>query len=121
MKGSFRVDIRRVRAKIGEAVTQRAERITQNLVDGFIDLSPVDTGNFRASWNVTEGFPDYVVTIGGVTGAPLQAPVFKVKAKSMFPVFYITNGQPYGESLENGWSRTQAPYGMVRITIASLY
>ena len=120
VKGYFRVDIGRIRAKIGESVTQRAERITQKLVDGFIDLSPVDSGNFRASWNVTEGFPDYMVVTNGVRGAPLGAPEFRIKAKSLFPVFYITNGQPYGEMLEDGWSQTQAPYGMVRITIASL-
>lgn len=121
MKGYFRVDIGRIRAKLGESVTKRAERITQKLVDGFIDLSPVDSGNFRASWNVSEGYPDYVIVTNGVRGAAISAPTFTVKAKSLFPVFYITNGQPYAEALEYGWSKTQAPYGMVRITIASLH
>lgn len=120
MKGHFRVDIGRIRAKIGEAVTERAERITQKLVDGFIELSPVDSGNFRASWNVSEGYPEYVVVTEGMRGEAISAPVFTVKAKTLFPVFYITNGQPYAEALEYGWSKTQAPYGMVRMTIASL-
>lgn len=121
MQGSFRVDVRRVRSKIGESVTRRAERVTQRLVDAFIADSPVDTGSFRASWNVSEGYPEFKVVNGGSTEAPLGPPFFVVKAKSHFPVFFITNGQPYGQMLEHGWSHTQAPYGIVRVNIAGLY
>lgn len=121
MRGTFKVNISRVRSKIGEAVTAKAERITQKLVDGFIEASPVYSGSFRASWNVSEGYPDFRVVTGGSKEAPLPAPEFKIKAKTVFPVFYITNGQPYAQMLEYGWSYLQAPYGVVRVTIASLY
>lgn len=120
MRGSFRVDVNRVRSKIGEGVTKKAERLTTRLVNGFIDLSPVASGSFRASWNVSEGVPIFKVVDGGNPDVPLPPPMFLVKAKSHFPIFFITNGQPYGQRLEHGWSK-KAPYGMVRVTIAGLY
>lgn len=119
MQASFRVDVGRVRSRLNETVKRKAERITQFLVDGFIERSPVRTGRFRKSWNVSEGMPVFLkIDEVNVTGV-LSAPKIVVKATSNFPVFYITNGQPYAQKLEYGSSK-QAPYGMVRVTIASL-
>lgn len=120
MKGHFVVNVARIRRRIGESVTQRAERVTQTLVNGFIEASPVWGGNFRAAWNVSQGAPVYKYVDGGTPQAVLPPPNIVVKANSHFPVFYITNGQPYAKLLEYGWSHSQAPYGVVRITIASL-
>lgn len=120
MKGTFRVNTSRIRSNLGESVGKKAERVTQKLVDQFIERSPVRTGNFRASWNVSEGFPVFKMVVDGSVAAVLGPPTILVKAKQMFPVFYITNGQPYGQRLEYGWSKTQAPYGIIRVTIASL-
>src|SRR5690606_4315231 len=100
-------------------VKHKAERITQKLVDGFIERSPVRTGNFRAAWNVSEGSPVFKYVLDGSVANVLPAPKFNVKAKGQFPVFYITNGQPYGVTLEEG-SSTQAPYGVVRLNIAGM-
>lgn len=119
MRASFRVDLNRVRSKIGEGVKVKAERIAQKLVDSFIRDSPVYSGNFRASWNVTEGFPIYVRALGGSPSNPTTAPRIVVKARNNFPVFFITNGQPYAQKLEYGSSK-QAPSGIIRINIASL-
>lgn len=120
MKGQFVVNTARFRKRIGENVTRRAERITQSLVNGFIDRSPVWSGDFRASWNVSEGTPVYIERTDGKPDNPTAPPNFTVRARTQFPVFYITNGQPYAERLEYGWSHTQAPYGVVRITIAGM-
>lgn len=112
----------RFRSRISEKVQQKAERLTQKLVDGFIEMSPVYRGHFRAAWMVSEGSPRFVQfsrSAGGTPEAPMEAPRFKVKATSQFPVFYITNGQPYAQKLEYG-SSDQAPSGIVRVTIASL-
>ena len=119
MRASFRVDLSRIRNKIGEGVKVKAERVTQKLVDSFIKDSPVYTGNFRASWHVSEGFPVYVQVKDGNPSNPISAPKIIVKPRNNFPIFFITNGQPYGRKLEYG-SSTQAPNGIIRINIASL-
>lgn len=120
MRGTFYVRLDRFRNRVGEKVRQKAERITQTLVNGFIERSPVFSGNFRASWRVSQGVPIFHAEMSGSEKSPLPAPKIIVKASTNFPIFYITNGQPYGQMLENGWSKTQAPYGMIRITIASM-
>jgi hypothetical protein len=78
--------------------------------------SPVDTGRFRANWNVSFGVPEYTTTVStnqnrGVTEASkaLRLPVGGIT--------YISNGLPYGVRLENGYSK-QAPAGMVRLAAA---
>jgi hypothetical protein len=104
---------------MGEKVKEKAERVAQKLVNGFIEMSPVYRGHFRASWNVSEGVPRFVQATGGSPESPLAAPHITVRATSQAPIFYITNGQPYGQKLEYG-SSDQAPYGIVRVTIGSM-
>ena len=119
MQARWDLRLDRFRSRMGEAVQQKAERVTQTLVDRFIDRSPVRTGNYRAAWNVSEGQPVFKYVLDGSLGAVLPKPKFNVKAKSQFPVFFITNGQPYAQVIENG-SSAQAPYGVVRVTIAGM-
>jgi hypothetical protein len=109
----------RFRSRIGENVKQKAERITQKLIDEFIDRSPVRTGNFRAAWNVSEGSPIFKYVLDGSTLSILPAPKFNVKASTLFPVFFITNGQPYAQKLESGTS-TQAPHGVIGETLTGM-
>lgn len=113
------LNLDRFRNRMSESVKGKAERITQDLVDRFVNDSPVYRGRFRASWNVSEGAPVFIREHGGSPESPLQAPSFRVKARTDFPVFYITNGQPYGKKLEYGSSQ-QAPHGIIRVNIASL-
>lgn len=78
--------------------------------------SPVDTGRFRASWNIEEGSPDLSVRPEGRYGQPLMPSNISDRP---FAKTFVSNGLPYGERLEFGWSR-QAPHGMVRVTIAEV-
>lgn len=119
MDGRWNLKLDRFRSRIGEGVKQKAERVTQTLVDKFIKDSPVLRGHFRASWNVSETLPVFIEVGGGSPDSPLGPPAIRVRASTQFPVFYITNGQPYGQKLENGNS-TQAPLGIVRVNIASM-
>lgn len=119
MQASFRVDLNRVRSRLRESVSQKAVRVAQGLLDSFISRSPVYSGNFRASWNVSEGKATYVRISSGSVYATLPPPKIKIVATNSFPVFYITNGQPYAQALEYGWSN-QAPLGIIRVTLASL-
>jgi hypothetical protein len=84
---------------------------------GVVLMSPVDTGRFRANWQVTPGTPattelDQVDKPGGRTIAAGSAEIAKAQAYS---VTWITNNVPYAEELENGSSQ-QAPQGMLNVT-----
>lgn len=120
IRGEYHMKSGRIRAKISKLAKDKAERITQAIVNYCIQHSPVYTGSYRASWHVSERKPEYIVTNGGAPGTPLSAPTVTVKATMEFPEFHVTNGQPYSMMIENGWSQTQAPAGVVRLAIASV-
>ena len=82
--------------------------------------SPVDTGRFRASWQIGENTS---------TGLPLQGPVEGGKSIPSPPPqytnyaggnerinqrYHIHNNLPYAERLANGWSK-QASAGWVEL------
>lgn len=75
-------------------------------------------GNFRANWNLGVGEIDGTITedIDPDGGPTLDKIVGKIPDNAANNVYYITNSLPYAVRLENGWS-SQAPYGMVTLTI----
>ncbi len=94
---------------------------------GVVLKSPVDTGRFRANWQVSEGtvikseVTNYNAgenesTKGAVTTQALRSGTQKVKDLKPFSTVYVINNLPYASRLENGWS-DQAPKGMVSLTL----
>ncbi len=95
---------------------------------GVVLRSPVDTGRFRANWQVSEGTASKGVvqqysegsegsTKGAVTQQALGAGTVTIFSDTKkFPVYYVTNNLPYAQRLEQGWS-DQASSGMVVPTL----
>lgn len=109
-----------IMAKLRKQVKAKAEAKAQEFYDGVVFNSPVYTGQFRASWNISEGSPNFkTVDVGGSPSNPLPPPRQIAKATSDFPIFFISNGKPYAEILENGNHR-QAPAAPVKITLAAM-
>jgi hypothetical protein len=85
--------------------------------------SPVDTGRFRANWQIGFNQPDTKTTdetdltgMAQISRAQSELNSIKINGQTI----YITNSLPYAYRLEyEGWS-LQAPQGMVRITLAEL-
>jgi hypothetical protein len=96
-------------------LTTVARKVTFDLFREVVLRSPVDTGRFRANWNVTYGSPNY-----GVSNSTAQARGFGEAAKALtLPVgglVYLANGLQYAAPLEFGSSK-QAPQGMVRLSV----
>jgi hypothetical protein len=100
------------RVKVG--IETVARKSTLDVFTAVVLKSPVDTGRFRANWNVSYGVADLTVSEStdkarGLAEAkkPLTLPVGGV--------MHLSNGLPYARRLEYGWSK-RAPAGMVRIT-----
>ena len=99
------------------------KKATFELFRSVIEKSPVDTGRFRANWNVAVGSPDLSTnkeTDDSPRGEPSVQNMQKVVLNSKFidQSIFLTNSLPYANRLEEGWSEQQAPNGMVRISIA---
>lgn len=118
---SFRDDINKFKDQIKDDVVARVEYLALYVFRGLISKSPVDTGRFRASWTIAEGVPVVNnVTTGGTPENPLPPPEQPTSLSlPLFPVVFINNSLPYGERLENGYSK-QAPAGMVGLTLAEV-
>lgn len=74
-------------------------------------------GNFRANWNASINTPD--LSVDGSTDFSRTKEFAMVAAKNYKTgdTLYLTNSLPYAARLEYaGWSKKQAPLGMVRIT-----
>jgi hypothetical protein len=76
-------------------------------------------GRFRANWHVTEGSADdwTTDTIDSAGSATLADGQQKILSFKIGGTMYLTNNLPYAQPLEYGHS-TQAPSGMVRLTVA---
>ncbi|EXD49487.1 hypothetical protein [Acinetobacter baumannii] len=98
---------------VSKAAEAHVKNIVIDTVQSLVNLSPVDTGAYRASHIVSVGSGDYGIR-GPETNAIQDAAIQAVKIKLGNSV-YIQNNQPYAERLENGWS-DQAPQGIYNTT-----
>lgn len=89
-------------------VVKKALDVATRVWDLAVDLTPVRSGELRASWNLTQGSPSYDVVglpdSASDFGSPMPRP-----AKPNLPdvdlsdaVFYVTNGKKYAPYVEYG-------------------
>lgn len=112
---SWSVPIDALAKRTKARVEDVARSATHRLFRSVVLRSPIDTGRFRANWNVSFGAPDYTTTPSTDESRGLTE-VGKALRMPVGGVVYLSNGLPYGRRLEHGWSR-QAPSGMVRLSV----
>lgn len=111
-------------------------KIALELFRGVVMMSPVadpDTwkhpvkgyigGRFRSSWTLALTKPDDSVSPEGQESYPtpdMAAAVATLMARDAYQVIWVSNNLPYAQRLEEGWSRRQAPHGMMKVTLARL-
>lgn len=76
-------------------------------------------GRFRANWQygVAEANPTTTEEIDKSGSATIAGIVGKVSMDAGGKIHYITNSLPYARRLEDGWSKRQAPHGMIALTV----
>jgi len=113
--------------KLGVAI----KKIVIDIFSRVIMRTPVDTGRARANWVVglnsasttpssrTDTDPGPVVSDGTGKSKAKSRMIMKVKTANVESTksYLLTNNVIYAIRLEYGWSRKQAPSGMVRITV----
>lgn len=111
--------------KVRRQTAERALNIAEAIWTGAVNGTPVNSGELRASWNLSRGKPDLSV-VGKINGSsantsPLAAPTMpKLKAGALTSAkFYVTNGKEYGPLVEFG-SPTNVPRLMFTQAIRSV-
>jgi hypothetical protein len=102
---------------IGDYANNQMEKLLRAAVletDSLLkQASPVDTGRFRASWQVGENSaPGGIKASGNYTGIPALDRIGYSK-ESIGNVYSVHNNLPYAESLANGSSK-QADKGFIQ-------
>lgn len=116
---TFALDISKAIEKAKGQAELVVRKISIDLFSSVIQKSPVDTGRFRANWNVSLNAPDESTSEEtDPTGLNSTNRVVSVVAsyKLADQSIYLTNNLQYANRLENGWSK-QAPAGMVRLSM----
>jgi hypothetical protein len=119
IRARFNVNLGQVRQRIGDKVVLVQKKVAMQVLEGVVNMTPVDTGRARGNWMVTLGQPTTTFDwetkdkAGGETiahGTQMIQQIVKPGA------VYITNNLPYIVGLEKGRSG-QAPSGMVAVTL----
>jgi hypothetical protein len=109
------IPLDRLAQRAGIRLETVARKATLDVFRNVSLRSPVDTGRFRANWNVSFGAPNYATTESknANRGKSEEA---KALTLPIGGVTYMSNGLPYASRLEYDSYSKQAPAGMVRIT-----
>jgi hypothetical protein len=114
---TFANDLARFIEKTGKNADTVVRTVTLEMGNSLIEMSPVDTGRFRANWQHNSARPhtgttETVDPSGQGSKSQLAASLQPVKAGG---IEFVSNNLPYARELESGSSQ-QAPAGMVRVT-----
>ena len=83
----------------------------------------MDSGRYRASWFLNERTPTEKVAQEhdghASEGTELPVPGAPTLKLGKYPVVFLTNGLPYAQRIEDGWSTQKAPDGVLKLTLAA--
>ena len=128
---TWTIPCREIADRINKRVENVVREIAFELFSNIVIRTPVDTGRLRANWNVSFGSPDH--TVSDSTEPPdLRSIIYSMPAGG---IVWMSNSLPYAATVEygmypnppkkgtgktiNGYS-TQAPSGMVRVSVREL-
>jgi len=78
-------------------------------------------GQFVNNWQVgIDDVPRGIIGQADASGSGSYERLQKLGRWQIGHTFYFVNNLPYAKLLENGWSRSQAPLGIVGLTMAEL-
>ena len=115
----FESEMKKFVAKTKRKETQLIRAFCLELFGDVVRRSPVLSGRFRGNWQPAIGSaPSGVIDVEDKSGDATKAKIGQsvAVAKAGDKVF-LANNLPYAQRLEDGWSSTQAPGGMVRLAV----
>lgn len=108
------IPLDRLAQKSGQKLDVVTRKVTLDLFTSVVQKSPVDTGRFKANWNVgLTPNVSFTASTNAGRGLTEAQQALSIPAGG---VVYLANGLPYARRLEYGYSG-QAPAGMVRLSV----
>lgn len=115
---TFALDLQRFAEKTKEKADLAVGNIVVRIAGRLDQRSPVDTGRFRANWQLgVNSVPVGVIDDLDPSGAATQGRIIAtIPEKASGLIYSLVNNLPYANRLEEGWSK-QAPLGLVGLTV----
>jgi hypothetical protein len=114
---SFTSDLR----AFSETAINNAEQVYRGsafrIIRQIIRRTPVDTGRLRGNWQSDLNSPATGTTNRLGASASIAEALSVCNSADLSDSIYFTNNLPYAVAIENGSSTTQAPRGMVKVTV----
>lgn len=123
---AFEADLKGFAEQLNIEFGKVVRKVVFDLHKTVTDISPVDTGRFRASWGISQfEIPDEPGEPPSETGEPDSVPAtnqrkrVRVDSRDVYSIWYIYNNLPYAQPLEDGHSG-QAPNGILDLALATV-
>lgn len=123
---AFDADLKGLAEELNIGFGRVVRKVVFDLHKTVSDISPVDTGRFRASWGISQHeIPDDPGEPPSDTGEPDSVPAtnqrkrVNVDLRNAYSIWYIYNNLPYAQPLEDGHS-DQAPNGILDLALATV-
>jgi hypothetical protein len=113
----FKVQLKQFEKLTEAEAVKLLKKVALQVLTGVVEKTPVDTGRARANWQVSIGSAGDGEAAQGAD--PISAGLAKLSQVKPFSTVVVYNNVEYIVALENGHS-TQAPQGMVKLTIAEV-
>lgn len=119
MASNFTLDLSKITQKAKGRIDLVTQKVTFDLFSSVILKSPVKSGRFRGNWIASvNSYGTLTVDIEDKTGSDATREMGGVALTTPAGnIVFMVNNLPYAQRLEYGYS-SQAPAGMVRVTIA---
>lgn len=114
---SWESDWKKISDKVDRVMDQATRATLLELSSAIIKETPAKSGRARGNWQASVGRgASGEVPVSGIRSGEARAiaQVDQTISVAVGDVYYLTNNVPYIERLEYGWSKVQAPDGMVR-------
>ena len=106
-----------VKNQIRSKWSQAVRKTVLDALRLVVEKTPVKTGHARMNWYPSFGHEEFAELSG--EGSPNLNPAMDMASIERYEPVFLQNNVPYIGALEYGHS-TQAPQGMVRVTIEEL-
>jgi hypothetical protein len=93
--------------------------VVDELYTKIVERNPMDTGFSSQNWNGSYNRPDYKVRGDRKAPPSIENKIYGLIPPANTKTIHLTNGVPYIEALEHGWSG-QAPSGFVGLSVAEM-
>lgn len=106
--------------ELEEIAEDQVKDIAGDIFRACVQLSPVYTGQYRASWRVSFNEAREDITPGGLPQSPIRGASFRWPSGfHLGDTVVVSNNVEYAERIEHGWSN-QAPFGVLNVATAGL-